>query len=421
MPFKFEPDVLIENRVVEMSKQSSCELKIKIQNDINVYLHQAFPLCIILADERMRAWYYERYIQIYSEHQLYKTKSGLIAAPEIGYRLGTKDPASLYGDGDWMERFHMDFMEPWLGNDVLQEIRVRDVDGADPDSILDFVEQKINIGHYLYVFLDEYYLPNKSAYQQNRHLHPSLIYGYDHDKRKILAAGFEHADFISFFTSLTFDYDDFEGAYRKARQYVDSTPEYDTPMVTLLKPKELIGSYPFTIGNLLSGLNNYLTSNGDTSKLYLMRSRVLRLDAPVWDRELIKDEVKFGMAVYDDLIEGLEGLLQGKSLVYHNHIHLFFEHKKAVLERLNFACSKIVSTAVLPGLIEEYAGVAKRFHNVKFQMLQIRARSDSKSVKEGMIKDLISLISAARKEEYETLSRLHDYLAAAAPDDGASQ
>jgi hypothetical protein len=394
-----------------MSKQSLCELKIKIQNDINVYLHQAFPLCIILADERMRTWFYERYIQIYSEHQLYKYKSGLIAAPEIGYRLGAKNPASLYGDGDWIERFHMDFMEPWLGNDVLQEIKVRDVDGADPEYILDFVAQKINIGHYLYVYLDEYYLPNKSAYQQYHHLHPSLVYGYDHNKRKVLAVGFENKDFLSFFTNLTFDYDSFDEAYRKARRYVDSNPEYDTAMVTLLKPRELVGSYPFTIGNLLSAINDYLTSNGDTSKLYLMRSRVLRLDAPVWDRERIKSEVKFGMAVYDDLIVGLESLLRGKSLVYHNHIHLFFEHKKAILERLNFVCSKIVSTAFLTGLIEEYAGIVRHFHDVKFQMLQMQARSDSRAVKGGIIKDLISLISTARKEEHEILSRLHDYLA----------
>jgi hypothetical protein len=396
-----------------MSKQSSCELKIKIQNDINVYLHQAFPLCIILADERMRAWFYERYIQIYSEHQLYKCKSGLIAAPEIGYRLGTKNPASLYGDGDWTERFHIDFMEPWLGNDVLQEIRVRDVDGADPDPdhILDFVAQKINIGHYLYIYLDEYSLPNKSAYQRHRHLHPSLVYGYDHNKRKVLAVGFENKGFLSFFTNLTFDYVAFDEAYRNAKRHVDSNPEYDTAMVTLLKPRELVGSYPFTAGNFLSAINNYLTSNGDTSKLYLMRSRVLRLDAPVWDQDGVKNEVKFGMAVYDDLIAGLEGLLQGKSLVYHNHIHLFFEHKKVMLERLNFVCSKIVSTAFLTGLIEEYAGIVRHFHNVKFQMLQMQARSDDRAAKEGIIKDLIQLITAARKEEHAALSRLHDYLA----------
>jgi hypothetical protein len=406
-----------------MSKQSSCELKIKIQNDINVYLHQAFPLCIILADERMRTWFYERYIQIYSEHQLYKCKSGLIATPEIGYRLGAKNPASLYGDGDWIERFHIDFMEPWLGNDVLQEIKVREVDGADPDYILDFVEQKINIGHYLYVFLDEYYLHNKRAYQQYRHLHPSLVYGYDHNKRKVLAVGFESKDYLSYFTNLTFDYDAFDEAYREARRYVDSNPEYDTAMVTLLKPRELVGDYPFTTGNLLSALDNYLTSNGDTSKLYLMRSRVLRLDAPVWDRERVKTEVKFGMAVYDDLIVGLEGLLRGQSLVYHNHIHLLFEHKRAMLERLNFVCSKIVSTAVLTGLIEEYAGVVRQFHNVKFKMLQTQARGDSGVARDQVVKDLISLISAARKEEHEILSRLHDYLrmAAAGSDEGVSQ
>ena len=41
-------------------------LPVCLQKDINAYLSNALPLCIILADNRLLPWYYEHYVQIYS-------------------------------------------------------------------------------------------------------------------------------------------------------------------------------------------------------------------------------------------------------------------------------------------------------------------------------------------------------------------
>ncbi|MFU0800437.1 MAG: hypothetical protein ACFWUE_07230 [Xylanivirga thermophila] len=40
------------------------ELEIVLQNDFNVKLHYAFPLCIILQDKKYIPWFYEHYIDI---------------------------------------------------------------------------------------------------------------------------------------------------------------------------------------------------------------------------------------------------------------------------------------------------------------------------------------------------------------------
>src|SRR6185295_9479931 len=228
------------------------QLKIKLQQDINFNLHQALPLCILLANDNIYPWYYENYVQLYSTHTIRKYVAGAFIVDENTSNIEERGVVALNFLATpyrWLKAFTL---KPFLG--------------GDPDDILDFIIRSLNLDCYLKIEVDEHHLPNKARYKKDCFIHPTLIYGYDNLSQKLMGIGYDQN---MFFSMQTFDYDDFSKAYASAKQVFDPL---NSGLVTLIKPKAIGHKYAFSVERFLKELYHYLYSIKDSEKAYYLFS-----------------------------------------------------------------------------------------------------------------------------------------------------
>lgn len=297
----------------QINKPDTKELKVVLHNDIVTFLCHSLAICIILADERIHPWYYEHYVKLYTEIQ----SNGMLI---------------------------MDFLElraPY--NEVIQEVYMGYELLKDVPDIIDYIVDKINLGYYAIVNVDEYYLPAKKAYKNQHYVHHSLIYGYDNSKRELKAIGFNAEQM---FAKMTFDYDMYREAFESGKlHYRGSAPWAETNAIELLRLRDFIQEYPFSLEKFTNRLEDFANSKEDLQVIYAQR-----LDKYF----LGKEQLKFGIDVYDEVIRHLENLKNGVITIDYRAIHLLYEHKKSVYKRLEFVLSRFEVPSRLRELTEEY-------------------------------------------------------------------
>ncbi|MDF2804604.1 MAG: bmyC [Anaerocolumna sp.] len=238
--------------------KSKAELPAVAQNEITTYLHRSLPLCAILANDNYREWYYSNYIQIFS----YRDGKGFL---EINY-LEPRD--SFVDIADVI----------CLGYHLLQEV----------ESIVDFIKEKVQLGYYLIINLDEYELSNKHDYMKNHYVHASIVYGYDDETRQVKGVGFDKS---RLFTDLLFDYDELNKSYTSSKvHYLNYAPWCAWSAVQLIKLKSAGRQFPFSKRKFMQDLHDYIHSDADEYRLY--------------DFEYDVNRVTFGIDVYDELVRG---------------------------------------------------------------------------------------------------------------------
>ena len=301
----------------------SKELLVVIQKEITTFLHRSLPLCVVLAFDKYKPWYYSNFIQIFS----YTNERGRI---ELNY-LEPRDCA-----GEIVDMI-------CLGFPLLKHV----------NNIIDYIIENINMGYYLVINVDEYYLPNKWAYNKMHYIHPSLIYGYDNQTKQLRAIGFN--EYI--FQGITFDYSQFSESYNNAKiYYKNSAPWSEWSAIQLMRPKRFEADYPFSLKKFITELKNYLFSIGDSIKLYSF--------------EYHESQVEYGFRVYDVFIKSLEDLLQGSITSDYRAIHLLAEHKKCIYDRIGYVISLYNLTGEIVALHEEYKSIVKLSDIIRIKILK---------------------------------------------------
>jgi hypothetical protein len=338
------------------------ELKVRLQHDINIFLHHALPLCVITADEKLVPWYYEHYIEIYSRTN------------ENGYIAGN-------------------FLEYWSPHRVLcEEVHMGLAFMAQVTDIVGYITEKIDMDYYVTIALDEYYIPGMRTYSQSHEISNVLIYGYDNYKKHFMVIGF---DKNMTFTKMIFDYDDFVLAYENVKIYYKSNaPWCETGVIEMIKLWDFKTQYPFSLSRFLSKLYNYICSIGDDSVAFAHLQR--RYDS----------RVKYGLDVYDDLINHLED----KNESDYKLIHLLYESKKAIYNRLQYIIKNIYSNEQLESHVNFYSGVVKKFELLRMKYLKIQ-----KQINLGMEctkekKDLADVLKESKNGERQLLISIYKEL-----------
>jgi FkbH-like protein len=374
-------EVAVSNIAVSSSGMpESKDLPIKHQTDITVYLCHSLALCPILADEKLLPWYYEHFIQIFS-----------MAAENGHVMLEFLEVRSPYKD-----IMH----EVYLGYNLLEDVT----------NIIDFVIHKINLDYYVIINVDEYYLPNKRSYQINHFVHHSIVYGYDNHRRELKAIGFNAQ---GLFSQLTFDYDLFAKAYENGKlHYRQWAPWAETNAVELLKRRDFKKEYPFNMRRFLTKLGDYIGSNPDDSVIYS-----LRLDKEV----LTEERVAYGFGVYDVVRGNLLKLLNNEVFIDYRAMHLLYEHKNAINQRLNYIRSRFAITGKTAELIRDYSKIVEQFHAIRLKFFEITmARGRALPVlslpeDEPVIHQVIQMLDTAKNDEYGLLTQIYDQLQAIVP------
>ncbi len=313
----------------QINRPDAKELKVVLHNDIVTFLCHSLAICIILADERIHPWYYEHYVKLYTETQA----NGMLI---------------------------MDFLElraPY--NEVIQEVYMGYELLKDVPDIIDYIVDKINLGYYAIVNVDEYYLPAKKAYKNQHYVHHSLIYGYDNSKRELKAIGFNAEQM---FAKMTFDYDMYREAFESGKLYYKgSAPWAETNAIELLRLRDFIQEYPFNLEKFTNRLADYVNSKEDLQVVYAQRFDQYYLG---------KEQLKFGMEVYDEVIRRLDDLKNGVITIDYRAIHLLYEHKKSIHKRLEFIVSRFDVPLRLKELKEEYRKVMDTVDSARRLMLK---------------------------------------------------
>ena len=346
----------------------SKELKVVMQREITTYLHRSLPLCVILAYDKYLPWYYNNFIQVFSNTE----SNGYV---EINY-LEDRDCYIEIAD------------VVCLGYHLLKNEK----------SILEFIIEKINMGYYLVMNVDEFYLPNKEEYQKNHFVHSSLIYGYDNNTKCLKAIGFNNQ---RLFTELTFEYSQFTDAYENGKiHYKKDAPWCDWSAVQLIRPNSFEGEFPFSITRFINELEQYLFSKSDLRRLYAF--------------EYQPEQTEFGIKVYDVFVKNLSNLLDGNMTIDYRAVHLLSEHKKCLYDRIGYVIYRYQLSGEITELHKQYVEVVQLWNEIRIECFsQSLSEIDTASISEEQIaifQNIINKINEVKTIEYEILQKVIDDL-----------
>lgn len=361
-----EQDSLVCNKEHEYPK--AMELKVVMQRDITTYLHRSLPLCAVLAYDKYLPWYYSNFMQVFS----YLNDKGFVS---------------------------LDYLEPYNSwGEIMEMVNLAFYLLKKEENIIDFIIKEINMGYYLIIHVDEYYLPNKWAYKTNHFVHSSLIYGYDNEKEQLMAIGF---DKNMFFTKMEVDYTNFKAAYESGTiHYKDSAPWCDLSAIQLIRPYEFDAEHPFSNDIFLRNLKGYLFSIGERETLYLLRYPESRAE--------------YGLKVYDVTVRHLENLLQGRVTIDYRAIHLITEHKKGIYDRIGYAIARNSLTGEITRLHKEYLKVVDLSNNIRLKSLELENSqngADGLSLNyEILVKNIMQLVKELKNADYNILLKIYKQL-----------
>lgn len=345
------------------------QIKTVIQNSINNYIFSACNLCMILANDNLKPWFYENYIQLYF-------------VPDKYGRYDTKEK--------WLD-FYGALTAP---QEILEyeKLKKEFFYGLD---IIRFIESTIDSGYSFFSYYDEYYV--KANYRNaNRHFaHDILIYGYDSDKELIMAIGYN--DNIVF-TRYEINYKDFKIAFEKALDQTNG-PGWDDIDFYGLKMKNRFDEdykYSFDISKFMSGLYDYIHSVNTGKRDYPVDDGAKGLHYLY----ILKSTV-YGIDVIDHIIEYVRSGIGQKLPLTYNTFHTLHEHKMSLIERLRYIAEKFNMKDILE-LIPEYKKIADSFSNIKLMVLKYNARR-----RDSLLNDIITALEPEKERERAVLEKAY--------------
>ncbi len=349
------------------------ELEVVLQRDINSYLHWALPMCIVKSNDKFAAWHNERFIQVYSLTQNYDENTYIFT--DFADKIDSVK--LLFRNWD----------------------RYRYEDLNDVKNIAEFVIEKINMGFYIIIFLDEYYLPQKHFYNVRHFVHPSLIYGYDNNAKEFLSISF---DKMQTFTKMSYSYDLFVKAYEGGKLYfiMEDAGYAEHKIVQVIQPHRFDKDYPFDIKHFLSELHNYIFSISDPYKKHICRDHQ-------WRDKNVADEAKIvcGFDVYDDVVENLQKLAYGKSSLDYRMIHLLYEHKEGMYKKLKYLAYENNFSSEFTKYVGKYEKIVEGFKEARFLFIKFLHLK-----KPEILQKIIDIININKKLEKAVLEYVYHYL-----------
>ncbi|MDR2177554.1 MAG: hypothetical protein LBP20_05870 [Treponema sp.] len=317
------------------------QLPIVIQKEVNTYLYDALPLCIILAHPGIQDWFFSHYLNVCSTvHKHDGTYKGVF----IRYMEG-----GIY-------------FEPRKDHEVLEynpmsaEFIIHSID------LVNFLKVSLESGFYVIAFFDEYFLGCKSAYNINHFVHESLIYGYDDSEGGFYAVSFDSGkNFTSIFIPYTRAVDGIKMACTQT-----STGMFQA-YLHILKPipSRVIFDYP----NFKWQIKNYLNSTMDLVDTY----HQLLYDHTEGDTTV---NFKYGIGVYDELEAAYKNVDLSWALSWETYMnfHLLAEQKRHVLKSLCYVNTNVLENPVLSTLLESYGHIVNKQELLRMRHLKLLSK-----------------------------------------------
>ena len=325
-----------------------------------------FSLSILATKEVYLPWFYSQHIQVYfpkthiqkgiPKFDFYRSPNNrLLPAPLLETR--------------------------WLDRDMISIVN---------EDIMQFVIKYIDKDYYIQLYLNEFYMPNRSRYKKKKNIHETLIHGYDLYDETFNIVGYnkmgqygssklKFSDFKEAYMKI--DYLDFKEAYMK----INYSPNH-MAKIGLLK-YENNRHYEFDLNLVSEQLRDYIKSN-NTSERFRM------LDTP--------EDGIYGMETYRYFTHCL---LEQKNNYDIRLFHILWEHKKCMLNRLRFMESRRYLDPS-EKLSITYAKIEKQVANLRLVILKSILSSKKEDKIDTSIKYVTTKLEELADEEKNILEKV---------------
>ena len=248
-----------------------------------------FSLSILATNEVYLPWFYSQHVQLYfSKIQIQK------GVPKIDFY---RPPNNRLLPAPLLETL-------WLDRGLISIVN---------EDIVQFAIKYIDKDYYIQLYLNEFYMPDRSNYKIENYTHETLIHGYDLYDETFTIVGYNKMGQYGS-SKLKFSY------FKKAYMRINYLPNH-MARIGLLKYKNN-KYYEFDMNLFLEQLRDYIESN-NTSERFRM------LDTP--------EDGIYGMEMYCYLIHCL---LEQRNNFDIRLLHILWEHKKCMLNRLIYMENK---------------------------------------------------------------------------------
>jgi hypothetical protein len=315
------------------------------------YLHHAYMLSIIGKSASFEDWFHSSYIQIYNDY--------------------------LTGGLNFYEHDFTRFQQPLLSHHSMC------IDAFKKGSydIVEFAKNGMDTDYYFYTFVDEKYIPGKTAYKLKQSFpHEVLLHGYDEATSLFQAVGF--SDKFQY-EKFTISYEDFAQGFN----HLKMTAKYMNN-IHLLKPSE--AEYPFRLKQVTGLLEDYYLSRNTSEQYSMVRTPF---------------QSAFGMAVYDFLIEYFEKVMKGKAQLTVNSLHILWEHKKCMMSRVQYMQKKY--SMLLDYDIAPLKEVERLAYKTRDELIVFSMTNDPKC-----FQNIIKYLNQLKEKEKIAIGQLLDRISA---------
>lgn len=250
------------------------------------YQFSAYPLSIIANYDKSRGWIFTNYIQT-CIHENFLTAPVPFKFYEFDYTLN-----------------------PWLKVNRLD----RSLFPLFRTSLTDFTINCLSEGKYVYLNLDEFFVPNRPAYQNYHMTHDVLVIGFDEEQKYFSILGYteEHV-----FDKTTISFADFEVAYASLDQI-----ENDCHQIYLYEYNKE-GHYSFQPGLVAEAVEDYLLSRNTARKYGALAEP--------------EHDLVFGLNTYPVLAAHVEHIAANPNdPIDIRLLHLLWEHKHFMTLRVKY-------------------------------------------------------------------------------------
>ena len=264
------------------------------------------------------------------------------------------------------------------------------IDFIDYDAIIDYIIKSIDNGYYVTLFVNTQYI---SVYKSGSAiLHNIFIYGYDTDKQILYIADF----FISY--KYSFQNCTFCELINSIKHYNDLLYLYDNSycnksILSLIKIKDNV-NHIFSVKTFNKNLREYLGLDNNYKKIYNLTN--------TYNTHENKYRA-FGNLHYNNLIDYLT-LCKEKNIRINNHrvFHIFFDHKTALLQRLNFINKNLFSCC---NTIENFNNIVKEAQLIRNIILKHSFTGNM-----SVLSELITKLSLMKISEQDILYPIEERL-----------
>ncbi|MDD3393732.1 MAG: hypothetical protein PHG19_03700 [Anaerotignum sp.] len=172
-------------------------------------------------------------------------------------------------------------------------------------NIVDFLINCINDNNYVSIYLNQFYIPNSSAYRKKQYDNSVIVFGYDKCREMLKTASFYRNTFSIEWMSFADVQKAFDNAFEKN--------EY-THKIVLLKLRENI-NYTFDTYEFIKYLADYISGKDHKSKFSFIRDKTYR----------------YGIDYYEGIKECFSSDNYDARL-----LHILYDHKIVMSERLKY-------------------------------------------------------------------------------------